>query len=423
MSQFARTISPAAASSTHSASLADSESASIELAPKWSVPITLALLFLSVLPDAMVVPVLPELFVGRYGVSTAVAHWFMAVNMLGALAVLPVLVIARRRLTPAMLLTGAAIANAALLALMALPIGFAGTVGVRFVEGAADLLVFAVLFDLLGKAGTAGTRGRRMGVAGTVLMFALAAGMILGGRIGSTQAEIVFLGGAAACILVALVALTCSTSLNSLVRSCPVISDTGGVVTTGAGRLWPALAMSMTDRAMGGLMIVTMPFYFAVIWSIDPGTRGTLIGVMLAMMALGAWPAGRLGDRIGHVPLRTTAALTYAGLIALLPILSGASGATLVAVMALIGLSGSALFPTSMWLAGASGRGSVAMGTHRACGDIGYFLGIVIASAVIGLITVASGDEAGRVTYTAIIVAFAAAHALMTVTTHLAQRR
>ena len=45
----------------------------------------MVLLFLSALPDAMVVPVLHQLMVERYGVSAAAAHAFMCVNLLGAL--------------------------------------------------------------------------------------------------------------------------------------------------------------------------------------------------------------------------------------------------------------------------------------------------------------------------------------------------
>src|SRR5690606_3770075 len=106
------------------------------------------------------------------GVSDAAAHWFMAVNLVGAVLTLPALAALRRLWPPAAILAGAAFANAAMLAIMAQPIGFIQSLILRVVEGGADLMVLAVLFDLVAKAGPAETRGRRFGLAGTVLLLA-----------------------------------------------------------------------------------------------------------------------------------------------------------------------------------------------------------------------------------------------------------
>src|SRR5690606_26922672 len=123
--------------------------------PRGGLVWVLFLIFLAGLPDAMVPPVLEGLFVERYGVSDAAAHWFMAVNLVGAVLTLPALAALRRLWPPAAILAGAAFANAAMLAIMAQPIGFIQSLILRVVEGGADLMVLAVLFDLVAKAGPA----------------------------------------------------------------------------------------------------------------------------------------------------------------------------------------------------------------------------------------------------------------------------
>ena len=53
---------------------------------KHPVALGCLLLGLAAVPDAMVMPVLHDLSVDRFGVSEGAAHGFMAVNIIGALA-------------------------------------------------------------------------------------------------------------------------------------------------------------------------------------------------------------------------------------------------------------------------------------------------------------------------------------------------
>lgn len=371
------------------------------------------MLFASALPDAMVVPLLNELFVQRYGVSAAAAHWFMSINLVGAVAALPLLARLRRRWQPGTMLAIFAIVNAALLLTMWLPIGFGATIGLRFMEGAADLLVFAVLFDLFAKAGVGPTRGRRMGLAGTILMFGLFTGAVLGGRLGGGDPTDAFVVGAMACLLVALAAVVGGSQLRRLIQSCPAVTDTGAAIMT-RRVLWPSLAMVGSDRAVAGLMTATLPFFFASVAELDPAARGWLIGLPLLLMAVGAWPAGWLGDRIGHTRLRLIAACLYAGSIALLPIVSPASFPGALGLMLIVGLSGAALLPNSLAIACESGRGSIAMGAHRSAGDAGYLLGIALAGTLLASL---GGETPGAASYVIIITLFAGLHLFITAVT------
>ncbi len=378
--------------------------------------VAMALLFVSALPDTMVVPLLNELFVGRYGVNSAVAHGFMSVNLVGAVCAIPLLIALRRRLAPGVVLILAALASAPLLAVMYLPIGFAATIGVRFVEGAADLIVFAVLFDLIAKAGSRTTRGRRLGLAGTVLTLGLFAGAVIGGIVGEGDAPAVFLVGATAMCFVGISAAAALPLFRALIRSCPAVSDSGDVVLS-RRRLWPPLMMVFGDRAIAGLMSATLPLYFASVAGLGAMSRGWLIGVPLLLMAFGAWPMGAVGDRIGHLRLRTIAAVLYAGAIASVPLVADAEQGMMLAIMALVGVAGAALLPTALSLTTATGKGSVAMGAYRAAGDVGYMLGIAMAGAMLAL---AGGETASA--FTMVILCFAGVHLAITVVTTLAVR-
>jgi len=382
--------------------------------------LAMALLFVASLPDAMVPPVLRGLLIDRYGASAAAAHWFMAVNLVGALMAIPILAAVRRRLSPARLLVAAAFANAVLLFALAWPVGLGFSLLLRTIEGAADLLVVAVLFDMISKSTRPKRRGRRLGAAGTLLLTGLACGAMIGGWLGRIDATLIFVAGGAACLALAAAALFSRRQLDRLVRFCPATEVNLEAVPL-ERPLWPALGMVASDRALAGVLTATVPLYLSQAIALSPAQLGGLLAVPLAMMALGAWPAGWLGDRVGHLRLRTIAALFYAAAFTSIPLVAaaGTSALTMLAPMALIGLAGAALMPTSLAIAGCSSRGSVAMGACHAAGSAGFLAGILGAGALLGLLSAIAREHW---TYAGVIAAFAMAHLLVTSITAVALR-
>ncbi len=382
-----------------------------------SAPMTLyILLALASLPDAMVPPMLRDLFIVRYGVTEGAAHWFMAVNLIGAACVVPILARLRRTTAPTTLLAVAAAINGLLLALLAFPIGFTGSLVLRVVEGAADLVVFALLFDLIVKSGAAATRGRRLGMASALLMFSIGGGLALGGVIGERLPILVFVGGAVACLTVAVVACTSAGPIDTLERitQVPIARSTRLRV---ARQLWPTMSMAFADRAAAGLFIATVPLFFVSQLELSPSQSGGLLAVTMLVMAVSSWPAGVLSDRFGHFQVRIVAALCYAAAVLCI---AGAAQMTvlmLVGVMAVIGLAGSALMPTSMALATRSGHGPVAIGALHASGNAGFFIGIV-GSGV--LLEVLRSGESNAAAFPIVIAALAALHISITIVTTVA---
>lgn len=393
--------------------------------PRWPLMLVLAMLLLSTLPDGMVPPVLKGLFVDRYGVSAGAAHWFMAINLIGALLALPLLARLRQRVSPVVLLAGAAAADAVLLGVLMLPMGFGPSLAVRLVEGAADVMVIAVLFDLVGKAGVSSTRGRRFGLAGTVLLLSLACGLLIGGFVGHALPPLVFLCGALGCGLVAVSATAFRRRINGLVHLCPAAEIIGEHTEARATRCaprrtWPVASMMFGDRMMAGVKTATIPLFLAQISDIQSGSLGILLAIPLAVMALGAWPAGRLGDAVGHPTLRTTAALLYALSYIGLALLEQPSTASVLVIMVMIGLAGAALMPTAFAIGARTGYGSVGMGQMHAAGSVGYFLGIAGAGALLSLLTASSTTHTD---YIAVILTFVGAYLALTVLSTIGVRR
>lgn len=169
--------------------------------------------------------------------------------------------------------------------------------------------------------------------------------------------------------------------------------------------------MAFADRATGGLITGTLPLALAGFLGYSKGQRGWLIGLPLLLMALGTGPAGALCDRLGSLRVRLVAGVAYAVAFALVPF-AAANQATLAVAMFAVGISGAALFSSSLAIAAESGGAAVAIGSYRAAGDLGFFAGTALS---IVLLAALGGDgEPGYGDYAAIIVGFGVVHLLST---------
>lgn len=369
----------------------------------------LALLFLCGLPDAMVVPVLKQLLVDRYGISVGAAHLFMAVNLIGAGAA--TLVIGRLRLlaTTGRIICVAALANAALLALLALPCGVALTFFLRTLEGAADIIVYALLFDLISRTGPAGSRGSRMGLGAMVMMLGIAAGMAVGGMVGANRPVNTLWAGALACLLASgasffgLPAAACKPWMKlRTARELEFRPDAWAIA--------PALVMMFSDRAVASLFVATLPLYLTSVIGLSPAVAGGLIGASMLVLAIGTWPIGLLVDRAGAVRVRIVSSVIYAALVGSFSFAFAWSLALGTAVIVLVGLGGAGLFASSLMLVSRQGGRAGAMGVYYAAGNGGFFVGPLLAG---WLITVLGGAHPMAAAYHAVFWGFAGMHLVL----------
>jgi MFS family permease len=389
-----------------------------DLAPGYRSPVqrlVCLLIFLSALPDAMVVPVLKDLCVDRYGVSRTEAQAFLLVNLLGAAAAIGVVSRLQRSVEPVRLLIAASVLDALLIACLWLPLGWPGTMAVRALEGVPDAITFGVLMQLLGRS-VSGSVAGRLGVGSMVLLGGVGCGMAIGGvaakLMGPGSERVVFVLGAGSSALVAVLAAIWRAGLvgGDDAKPLPRAKDREG--TGGSDRVrtvpaWVVLAMAFVDRATGGVLTGTLSLFLAGFFAYDASERGWMVGLPLLAMAVGAWPAGLVAQRLGTLRVRLWAGGIYAMALAAVPFVGDAQPA-LVSALAVLGLAGAALLPTSLALEHAVDRGAVGFTAFATSGGVGYASGAVIPVMVLGV----AGDAASS--YQGIIVGFALLHAAVT---------
>jgi|TARA_B100001964_G_scaffold33444_1_gene35423 MFS family permease len=364
------------------------------------------LVALAALPDAMVPLALKAGVMDRWGVSPSAAHWFVAASLVGAFLAVPMLRRLQARFGPGQLVAGAALINGVALVALWSPVGFGTALGIRVFEGMADLLSLAVLLGLL-EAGSQHRAGRRFGPAGLALMLGLAMGAVVGGTTAPSIGSGVFLIGAAMCLLLAVAAAGWSAPLGRIAARQMRVAE----AMARSGRrspLWPALTFAFGDRALGAVVSVTATLYLVDELNRSSAFVGWAVGVSLAILALGAWPAGLLADRIGAIPVRVVSVVGYAGAFAALAAAPWMNTTAVLLVLVVLGVAGAGLYPTTLIMAGRAGGGPVDMGGVHAMGSLGYFVGIVGAGMML-----TGGPSVGQ--YQAVLLMFATVYLLVNV--------
>ena len=332
------------------------------------------LLGLAAIPDAMVVPVLHDLTVGRFGVSEGIAHVFMAVNLLGALLAVWLLVFLRRRFPSSVLFVSAALISALLMALMAITSSWWLFLTLRCLEGGADLLLLAIPLRLIAGAGSKNRYAGRMGGGFTVMMIALAIGVGIGGVDGENLPTNVLWAGAATMGVLALIAANVRRTLDNLptsplpeAHSCPLVP-----------REWLGAGFMALDRGMSAIVSTSLPILLASGFNIASTTLGIALAGMFLSLAIFSAPFGILADRIGGGKIRLVAsimcgvALAGLGLMAWLP-----PSIILVPCLFLYGIGAAGLMPSAFLVAVRSDASNLVFGSIQAAGQLGYAAGVL----------------------------------------------
>lgn len=387
------------------------------MAPRTLALFLALLLLLSAIPDTMAAPVLKELFVDRYAVSPRDAQIFMAFNLVGALAAIPLLAWARRRVDAVTLVVLGSLADAALLGILAAPVGFGVSLGLRAVEGVTDVVVFAALFDIVRRV-SGGHAARGLGMASTPLLLGLGMGALASGGIAKwigggpeRTALAVFGASMVFCVALAVLAWQSRRALRTAMGALPpqlpppnpAADVAAGTFDDRARPPWWCCAMAFSDRATGGLITGTLSNLMAGVLGYTPAQRGWLIGLPLLLMAVCTGPAGALCDRVGSLRSRLVASVIYAVAFGLIP-LAGASPTALGIALTAVGLAGAVLFSSSLAIAAESGQGAVALGAFRSSGDMGFFLGTTLAIVMVPDIGATAAD------YSLVILVLAGMH-------------
>ncbi len=342
------------------------------------------LLGVAAIPDAMVVPVLKELTIDRFGVSEGNAHYFMAVNLLGALLAVGVLVVLNRRFSSSVLVMSSAALSAVLMVSMAVTHSWGAMLTLRCLEGGTDLVLLAVPLRVIASAGKRDRYGGRIGAGFTVMMVSLAIGAGLGGGFGQQSATSVLWVGAAFMAILVLIAAILRRTVDNVPRSprpephhCPLIP-----------KEWLGAGFLALDRGLAALVSTSLPILLASGFAIGTMTLGVALAGMFLALAIFAAPAGILADYYGGYRIRLLAAtmcgvsLAGLGLMAWLPPV-----VVLPPCLLVYGVGAAGLMPSAFSTAVRPEASNLVFGSLQAAGQAGYAAGVLGGLLVITVVS------------------------------------
>ena len=341
------------------------------------------LLGLAAIPDTMVLPVLHDLTVERFSVSDGVAHYFMAINLLGAITAIGVLSTLKRSVSSSGIFISAAILSAILMSFMAISTSWWLFLALRCLEGGADLLLLAIPFRLIAGAGQQKRYAGRIGGGFTVMMVALAAGVGAGGVIGKESAEYVLWAGAVIMAVLAATAVIVRRTVDNAPPSplpephhCPLIP-----------REWIGVAFYAIDRGLAALVSTSLPILLASGFNITKTTLGVALAGMFLALAAFSYPAGILADSFGGGKIRLISSLmcgvslTGLGLMAWFP-----PEIILVPCLLVYGVGASGLMPSAFLVAVRKDASNLVFSSLQAAGQAGYAAGVLGGGLIITVI-------------------------------------
>ncbi len=336
---------------------------------------------LTMLPVTLLVPVLKELLADRFSASTFWTHSFMSVNMIGAIAVLPLFASVADRTGSRRRLIGMALLLEALLFLaMSRAPSLAVILGLRALEGAAHMLALSTLMAVAADAAAPSARGRMMGVIGCCMMLGTALGTRLGGIVwrsapGWTFEVAAGIAGAAALAAMLTVPRTTRSTAPGTLR------DAVSLFRRHRELFIPGV-YTFIDRFCVGLVISTFVLFLGTCHGVDPEGRSRLLAMFLVPFALLVYPAGRLVDRIGGtIPL-----VFGSGMFGLLFACYGFIPMRLLPVaMVASGVLSAMMFAPTLSLCAdlaPPGRRGAAFAGFNAAGSLGFICGPLIGGAI-----------------------------------------
>ena len=352
---------------------------------KYKHPLVVGCLLLGIaaIPDVMVVPVLKELTVDRFGVSEGNAHFFMAVNLLGALLAVGMLALLNRRISSTVLLSVSALSSVILMSCMALTTSWGAFLAFRCVEGGADLILLAIPLRIIASAGDRERFAGRMGGGFTVLMVAMAIGVGIGGRLGTSNPENVLWAGSCIMLLLTLIVAIMRTTIENVPTSprpasskCPLLP-----------KEWVGAGFLAIDRGLAALVSTSLPILLASGFAIGSITLGVALAGMFLALAIFAAPFGILADRFGGKKIRLIASLLCGFSLAGLGCMAWLPPVVVLPPCLLVyGLGAAGLMPSAFSVAVRPEASNLVYSSLQAAGQTGYSVGVLGGALVVTVI-------------------------------------
>ena len=353
---------------------------------------------LQMLAATLLIPAIRPLFAEVHHASRGAMHAFMALNMLGAAVAVPLVgAAADRGLHLGRAVMWLALADAALLALLAARLPTALILALRTLEGAAHVSTTTLLLAEIARRSTTQQRGRAMGEAGAALILAVACGSGLGTLLLGFDARAPLWAGALLAVGVACFAsreLSTGTPAGELGER----RERRQRLAFGLLREVPALraplAAAFVARFTIGCIVVTFALFAREVHGMSDAAVGGCFALLTFPFALATLPAGWLTDRVSARAALVVGVGAYGVCLLLLP--HAARGA-LPMLMVCAGLGSALIFAALLHVTaelGRDARGS-AMALLNVAGCLGMLLGPAVAGVLGALLRQPADPSAG----------------------------
>lgn len=349
--------------------------------------VPLILLFGLMLPVTGMVPVLSSFTAQRFeGLGQFGSHFFMSINMIGALVGAPVAGLLSDRMGRRKMLAVAALTlNGCTLLGIAFAYrhvdSYALLLGLRLFEGFAHMSALSLLMALGSDQVGRGGLGGRMGAIGASISLGVAAGAPLGGVVGGIDPLWVPLGGGLLSLALAAIGAAGLRDART-VRPRMAIGQILDTLRTRRALAIP-LAFSFADRLTVGFIVSTLSLYFGLTLGFDARAIGMAMAAFLIPFSLLTWPAGHLSRYWDPFLMMVAGSILYGvflGALAFVP------ATWVVWTMAGGGVIAALMYAPSLVLAahyGGEDCRASALAAFNMAGSLGFAAGPLISSLLL----------------------------------------
>jgi MFS family permease len=338
----------------------------------------LAMIFLSMIPVTMIVPVFKEIVKDRLGGSNFSVAWFQSIAMLGAFIFSPLAgYLSDRWGDRRSFIIFFAIVDGIIFSLLPKSNSINSLLALRFIEGSFHIFVVGLLFSVLSdyeksQENTFFKKGLQFGLGGMLLTLGGGFGQALS-FIGNKNPEYPFYLGSILFLLVSLIAFTYKKSFIQIQKSNN--PQTRLLFSLPAILLIPVL-FHFIDRFTVGYFLSSFNLHLRESMNYSPGETGRLFGTLFLLMGILSYPATLLSNRFGNLRLILIGSVLYGFGIILTIFFSSYREIFLIMVLCGIGAGlmyvpvlkfGSQLSP--------SGQNGLVMSGIFGAGSMGFFLG------------------------------------------------
>lgn len=350
------------------------------MSSKKSVFVLVSLIFLSMLPVTMVVPVIKDIVKDRMSAGNLESALFTSLSMLGSFLFSPVAGYLSDKLqNRKTIITLACLLDSVLFYLMTLIYDIHWFLFLRFVEGAVHIFIIGLLLSSVSDQenhpeSSFYKMGKLMGIAGMFLSLGAAIGMPLGG-IGKVNPLLPFYFGSILFLFIAVISFLFLKDTIHKKEDRFHFQDFVKSLSLNPYLTIPFI-FHFIDRFTVGYIISSFNLHLRENLHFTPGLAGLYMGLVLLLMSILSYPSALIARRKGSFPMVLGGSLVYGIFLALTGWVENRW--MLLSVLVIAGMGAGMMYVPSMILASRmspKGFNATVMSAFTGLGSLGFMAG------------------------------------------------